>query len=360
MKFTHTGRPRRVARSTVPPPTCGMRSAGAVCPTWKLALTPLPAALPLGLGGTDREGDGEAVAGGALDLAGGVGAGSGARTTIATTISAAAATPDSSPATIGWRERIGARVPVRATTGGWSEPLVGCRAMPILDLIRARVLPALLTAAGVTLVVAGLLSYTNPAEAGPGGSPTPSLPPSAAATATAVPTPTATPEGSPSPSVPADRLATRVQIPALRVDLPVIKQPDPAYPSCNVAMYHEAFGPPGDPRGTYIYAHARKGMFLALLDASKKDNGAAMVGRIVNVYTSDDQLFLYQIVEVRRHVPASFNLTKLYDEGTFLWLQTSEGPNHTYPKLMLKARLLSSGPADHAAAHPAPHPVNCA
>jgi hypothetical protein len=230
--------------------------------------------------------------------------------------------------------------------------------VPILDLIRARLLPALLTAAGVTLVVAGLLSYTDPTEAGPVPSPTPTLEAIPAATATTVPTPT--PAGSPSPSVPAGRLATRVQIPALRVDLPIIKQPDPAYPSCNVAMYHEAFGPPGDPRGTYVYAHARKGMFLALLDASKKNNGAAMKGMIVDIYTSDDMLFLYEIVEVRRHVPASFNLTKLYAEGTgLLWLQTSEGPSHTYPKLMLKAKLLSSGPADHAAAHPTPHPVDC-
>jgi hypothetical protein len=230
--------------------------------------------------------------------------------------------------------------------------------MPILDLIRARVLPALLTAAGVTLVVAGLLSYTDPAEAGPLPSPSLVLQPSPGATTATVPTPT--PAGSPSPSVPADRLATRVQVPALLIDLPIIKQPDPAYPSCNVAMYHEAFGPPGDPRGTYVYAHARKGMFLALLDASKKNNGAAMKGMIVNVYTSDDMLFLYEITEVRRHVSPSFNLTKLYAEGTgLLWLQTSEGPNHTYPKLMLKATLLSSGAADHTAAHPKPKPVDC-
>jgi hypothetical protein len=232
--------------------------------------------------------------------------------------------------------------------------------MSIPEVIRSRVLPSLLTAAGVTLVVAGLLSYTNPAEAGP----TPTATPVAQASPGASPAaPSATPEGSPSasPAFPADRLATRVQIPAMKIDLPIIKQPDPAYPSCNVAMYHEAFGPPGDPRGTYVYAHARKGMFLAMLDASKKNNGAAMMGMIVDIYTSDDMLFLYEVIEVRRHVPANFNLTKLYDEGTgLLWLQTSEGPNHTYPKLMLKAMLLSSGPADHAAAHPTPHPLNCA
>jgi hypothetical protein len=231
--------------------------------------------------------------------------------------------------------------------------------MPLLDVIRGRIVPSLLTAAGVTLVVAGLLSYTVPAEAGlPPATAVPT--PTAVAQPSAEPTPLATPETSASPGVPADRVATRVQVPAMRIDLPIIIQPDPAYPSCNVAMYHQAFGPPGDPRGTYIYAHARTGMFLPLLDASKKNNGAAMKGMIVDVYTSDDMLFLYEIVEVRRHVPASFNIATLQDEGSgLLWLQTSEGPNHTYPKLMLKAVLLSSGPADHAAAHPKPKPVDC-
>jgi hypothetical protein len=232
--------------------------------------------------------------------------------------------------------------------------------MSVLDMIRGRVLPSLLTAAGVTLVVAGLISYTNPAEAGPSPAPTPTpTPVQASAQATPVAA-AATPKASASPTFPADRLSTRVQIPALRIDLPIIKQPDPAYPACNVAMYHEAFGPPGDPRGTYVYAHARKGMFLAMLDASKKSNGAAMKGMIVDIYTSDDMLFLYEIIEVRRHVPSNFNLTKLYAEGSgVLWLQTSEGPNHTYPKLMLKAMLLSSGPADHATAHPTAKPIDC-
>ena len=225
----------------------------------------------------------------------------------------------------------------------------------VRDTLRSRVLPAVLTAAGVTLVVAGLLTYTKPAEAGPLASPTPTE-------VVAQPSSSVAPTTSavPSATVPLGRLATRVQIAALRIDLPVIKQPDPAYPSCNVAMYHELFGPPGDPKGTYIYAHARRGMFLPILDSSKKDNGAAMLGMIVDVYTNDDQLFLYEISEVRRHVPASFNLGNLLDDGTnVLWLQTSEGPSHIYPKLILKATLLSSGPAAHAAANPTPHPVAC-
>jgi hypothetical protein len=219
--------------------------------------------------------------------------------------------------------------------------------------LRTRIPPAILTAAGVTLVVAGLLTWTKPAEAQPRATPAPTP-------VAVVPSVSPTSSATASATVPPGRLPTRVQIAALQIDLPVIKQPDPSYPSCNVAMYHELFGPPGDSRGTYIYAHARKGMFLALLDASKQKDGVALLGMIVNVYTSDDQLFLYEISEVRRHVPATFNLAKLLPQGKdTLWLQTSEGPSHIYPKLILKAKLLSSGPADHAAAHPVPKPITC-
>ena len=36
-------------------------------------------------------------------------------------------------------------------------------------------------------------------------------------------------------------------------------------------------------------------------DASKIANGKKMLGMVVEVYTSDDQRFLYEITEVRRH-----------------------------------------------------------
>ena len=55
------------------------------------------------------------------------------------------------------------------------------------------------------------------------------------------------------------------------------------------------------PWTTYLYAHARDGMFLPLLLQSRIDNGSAMLGMLVQVYTSDDQLFLYEITRVLRH-----------------------------------------------------------
>jgi len=224
--------------------------------------------------------------------------------------------------------------------------------------LRARLLPAILTALGVAFLTAGLLTYTTPVEAGPEPSETPTivtLPPTAEPSLT--PRPTSGPTDTPAPTVPADRVATRVVVAALGIDMPVVRQPDPAYPACDVAMYHEALGQPGQGRATYLYAHARAGMFLPILDASQVDNGTAMLGMIVEVYTSDDQLFLYEVTEVRRH---QLDLDAAVAATTEqLWLQTSEGPKGTRPKTQVVARFLSTGAADHDAAHPVAKPVAC-
>ena len=224
--------------------------------------------------------------------------------------------------------------------------------------LRARLLPAILTALGVAFLTAGLLTYTAPVEAGPEPSETPTivtLPPTAEPSVT--PRPTSGPTDTPVPTVPTDRVATRVVVAALGIDLPVVRQPDPAYPACDVAMYHEALGQPGQGRATYLYAHARTGMFLPILDASKVDNGAAMLGMIVEVYTSDDQLFLYEVTEVRRHQLDLDDAVAATTEE--MWLQTSEGPKGTRPKTQVVARFLSTGAADHDAAHPVAKPVVC-
>lgn len=234
---------------------------------------------------------------------------------------------------------------------------------PVLDRVRTRLLPALLTASGVMLVAAGLLSYSSPVEAGPTPPPTPTPPvvtpsPSPTATPSPTPTPSEAPSASPSPSFPADRVATRVVVRALGIDLPVIKPPSStSYPLCNVAEYIQELGQPGKGRATYLYAHARTGMFLPILEASKVNDGAAMIGMLVEAYTSDDQLFLYQIVEVRRHQTTLDDAANATTEQ--LWLQTSEGPRGTPGKTQVIAVPLSSGPADPAEAHPEPKPVVC-
>lgn len=225
------------------------------------------------------------------------------------------------------------------------------------DRIRSRFVPAVLAALGVTLLAAGLLSYTVPVDAGPAAA---SAAPSAGTTAkTPVPLITLPPLGSgpvatASPSVPADRVATRVRIAALDIDMPVIK-PNRGYPLCNVAMYfaHDDLGQPGQGRATYLYAHARTGMFLPLLDTSARK----LRGLVVEVWTSDDWRYLYEITEVRRGQTDLDDAASATEEQ--LWLQTSEGPKGTVGKTQVIAMPLSYEQAPHKDAHPRAKPVDC-
>jgi hypothetical protein len=226
--------------------------------------------------------------------------------------------------------------------------------------IRLRLIPALLTAIGVALLAAGLMSYTSAVQP----------PPSSRPLATYAPLPTlagpivlpnASAEPTVEPTFPADRVATRIVIRRLDIDLPIVLQSDynPDYPVCDVAMYFDApqVGQPGQGKATYIYAHARVGMFWPLLVESKKNNGARMIGMTVEVYTSDSWRYVYTITEVRRHTTSladAFNATVEQ-----LWMQTSEGPEGTIPKLQVVADFLSAAPTDFKSAHPKPRVVIC-
>ena len=151
-------------------------------------------------------------------------------------------------------------------------------------------------------------------------------------------------------------VATRIRFPGLGIDLPVVRPPS-GYPLCNVAMYLTVLSQPREGGVTFLYAHARVGMFLPLLTRSKINNGASLLGRTILVWTSDNVLSTYQIVTVRRHV---YNLDSAFTVTTEqLWIQTSEGPHGTPNKLIIKAKRISSQTSTYAAAHPTPHPVVC-
>lgn len=247
-----------------------------------------------------------------------------------------------------------------------------------LRLVRDRLGPALLTAAGVGLLGAGLLHDAGPISAEPGpadASPSnlavvpfpslvvPSLPPVETVAPSA---------GDPAPSLgplpsSGKRVATRVVVAELGIDLPVIAQPNPSYPSCNVAMYYQAagLGQPGQGRSTYLYAHARTGMFGPLYERAILGRGGgakSLIGLPVDVYTSDDQHFVYTITKVLPRVKADSHFLDgpLAVTSDTLWLQTSTGPNGTYPKLQVVAEPLGVVPATHADAHPKARPINCA
>jgi len=224
------------------------------------------------------------------------------------------------------------------------------------------VVPALLAGAGVFLVVAGLFYYLQPAAADlADATPTPST--QSAAPYSLPPLASLSPSAGTSVSA---AIATRVRIPALGIDLPVVAPPpNEEFPLCNAAEYAILDKPmafPGLPQATYIYAHARTaGMFLPLLNQAKVNNGAAMIGMWVEVYTADNQRHVYQISQVIRHVP---DASSAFDGAIAatkdqLWLQTSEGTIHDPLKMQVVAEpvgVLAASPAD---AHPTAHGNVC-
>jgi hypothetical protein len=241
----------------------------------------------------------------------------------------------------------------------WPSPLpLATRLVrSVIGNVLVRLGPALVTATGVTLLVAGLLTYD--ATAGSVLLPTPAPTPTPVVAAT--PTPRlAIASGTPGPTALPTGTASRIVIPAMRVDLAVIKG-NSGFPYCNVAMYLGALSQPGRPGTTYIYAHARAETFLRLLTLSQVRNGDPMLGMLVEVYTSDARLYLYEIDAVRRHVTTKgfTAYPPVAGEPMDLILQTSEGNRNTEPKLQVHARYLYSQGVDPAEANPAAHAVIC-
>lgn len=219
-------------------------------------------------------------------------------------------------------------------------------------------LPAVLTALGLALLANGLLSYTTAVESPPEARPLASYDP-----LPTLPGGITLPGGGEvvNPSFPPGRVATRIVIRRLGIDLPIMLQVGSGYgiyPLCDVALYQPLLGQPGQGRATYVYAHARVGMFLPLLRRSERsDDGQSMIGMTVEVYTSDDWHFLYTISEVRRHTRDLNDAIAATTER--LWLQTSEGPNGTVPKLQVVADYLSAEKTDPKSAHPPARPKIC-
>ncbi len=194
---------------------------------------------------------------------------------------------------------------------------------------------------------------TQSSSASPVATPSPSDVPTPSESPSESPMPTPTPSTGP-------LVATRVVVPALGIDLAVTKPPPAGvYPYCNVAMYFgKPLGQPGQSRATYLFAHARAGMFGPIYELTMvKRTPIKMVGMRVDVYTSDSMRHVYRITMVLPHqLTLSAAVAAHRDE---LWLQTSEGPHGTPGKTMVLAMPVSVSPADYAASHPAVHIVRC-
>lgn len=156
--------------------------------------------------------------------------------------------------------------------------------------------------------------------------------------------------------------ATRVKMPTqgvlnAKIDLPVVRAPS-GYPYCKVAMYMSALNQPTEPASgaAFIFAHARTGMFLPLLKQYQKNKGINLIGKLVYVWTTNNKMHTYKIYSVKQTNAVQAAVGETPDR---LWLQTSTGPNFTYPKLVVKAQRISTVPSTYDAAHPTPHSVRC-
>ena len=134
---------------------------------------------------------------------------------------------------------------------------------------------------------------------------------------------------------------------------------EPGYPLCDVAQYLVEFEDPGRPGTTYIYAHARTGMFAPLLEASLVDDGRSLVGLDALVYTNDARLYTYRIYLVKRHATDLSLAEEVPQDERRLVLQTSEGPRGTIPIVQVAAGLISTAAADPVDAHPVARPRAC-
>jgi sortase (surface protein transpeptidase) len=171
-----------------------------------------------------------------------------------------------------------------------------------------------------------------PATPSPSSSPSPT--PEAAATATADPTaePATNVAGAVAPPAPAAS-GYRIEIARLGINLPIAEGDVPRDIDRAQTPEYFAFHLPGtsmfDAGNTYIYAHARVGMFLSLWNAR--------VGDVVIVRTPKGPRE-YVVAEVHPRVPPTEVSWAGPTQDTRLTLQTSTGPYGTDPRFVVVAR----------------------
>ncbi|MFI5254569.1 MAG: sortase domain-bontaining protein [Candidatus Limnocylindrales bacterium] len=231
--------------------------------------------------------------------------------------------------------------------------------MTFLRSLPTRLAAAILVASGTVILTSGLLAVVNPA-AGIVPLVTATATPEASATPDASSTASASPTTTPGAS-PVVAFASRVVVPALGIDLPVVDQyvgpGHGSYPLCDVAQYLEQFVQPAVDGATFIYAHAQNGMFWPLLREWRKGGAKALLGDLVQVYTQDDKVYLYEVFEALTSF--TFDLATSIPPGErWVILQTSTSWTAT-PRLMVAARLLNVADATNAEANPTPHWRDC-
>ena len=208
--------------------------------------------------------------------------------------------------------------------------------------------PSLLAGAGVFLVVAGLFYYLEPAAAEPLATPTAATASGSPDSYSLPPPRSATPSGSAAVNA---AIATRVVIPRLGIDLPVVASPpNEQFPLCNAAEYMvlgTALAYPGLPQATYLYAHARTNMFLPAADPiedQQRRGDDRDVGRGLHGRQPAPRLRDLPRSSGTCPIPSHRWTGRLGAKTDQLWLQTSEGPLETSMKLRSWRRRLGRWP----------------
>ena len=196
--------------------------------------------------------------------------------------------------------------------------------------------------AGLLLVLLGLLSLAGPIDRGlwlgadgPAPAAVSSPTPIATGSATPAPTPSATPGPSPTP----DPLRPipdgyRIRIPRLAIDLPIaegniVRDIEQQRTPESYAFHLPGTAIPEQGSNTYLYAHARTGMFLTLWNAR--------VGDAVVISTPDGKALHYVVSEVHPTVVPTDVSWAQATPGERLTLQTSTGPNPGDPRFVVVA-----------------------
>lgn len=170
------------------------------------------------------------------------------------------------------------------------------------------------------------------------------LPPGAVA-----PTPSATPSGFATSRPPTTVFPTasataagvrpipdgyRVRVPRLRIDLPIkegdiARDIDDQQTPEHAAFHLPGTRIPGEGSNSYLYAHARAGMFLSLWDAKEGDE-------VVIVTPAGAQL-AYVVSEVHPRIPPTDTKWVQPTPTERITLQTSTGPSPQDPRFVVIA-----------------------
>jgi hypothetical protein len=179
----------------------------------------------------------------------------------------------------------------------------------------------------------GLILIVGFRPGGPGAV----LPPAIAAVTSSpapletTPTARAAPTATPVPAIPP---GYRVKIVRLGIDLPIeegdlerdtVRQETPE----NLAFHLPGSAIPGGGGNSYIYAHARRGMFLSLWSAREGD--------VVVVVAPDGRQLRYVVSEVHPRVDPSDVSWAAPSATERLTLQTSTGPSPGDPRFVVVA-----------------------